>query len=112
MQLRAAIASVAVGLALVACGGGSEASGRDPRRPSPRPVTDVGDLYPEDRAVVRRVIQRWDRYVTACYERELAEQPTLGGVVRATFDIGSDGLVSNVGAHGVDTEVAFCIREL
>ena len=65
-----------------------------------------------DRAVIKRYILRERTKLTYCYEKELARNPKLAGVVKTTFVIGADGFVSVSSAVGVDREVSSCVASV
>ena len=46
-----------------------------------------------DRAGIRRVFIENTRAIRSCYERELNRDPSLGGIIRVSFDIGERGVV-------------------
>lgn len=92
-------------------GGGNPCGG--PRRRGHGPVIHLPPNAsvdgPLDKAIIRRYIKRNVQKIQFCYERELANQPTLAGTVTAKFVIGPDGFVASSEASGMDGAVATCI---
>jgi hypothetical protein len=62
---------------------------------APLPAQDEGPQGSLSKDEIRRTIMRELKAITACYERELVKQPSLGGKVVVSFTIGSDGKVSS-----------------
>jgi TonB family protein len=104
----------------VAPSGAGSAGGQSPPpgRPSdviPGQANVAGSL---DKEIIRRVIRRHINDVKACYERELAGQPDLGGRIEVEFTIGGTGQVvastladSTMGNRQVEACVVKAVRE-
>ncbi len=102
------VAPVTGGRVLAVLGGGGAGGGGGGDISSVFNDSDIGDLSgdgsskeselkgPLDKTVIRHVVRRNRRSVQYCYQKALAKQPTLAGVVEVSFTIGADGKVTNV----------------
>jgi hypothetical protein len=61
---------------------------------------------------VRSIVHRRIGHVIACYDKALAVQPHLEGIVETEFVIPRAGEVTSVTARGVDPGVAVCIERV
>ena len=68
--------------------------------------SSVGDL---DKAIIRRYIKRNIQKISYCYEKQLLASPTLEGTVATRFFIGTQGVVMDSQASGVNGEVSGCV---
>ena len=63
-----------------------------------------------EKLAIRDRIVDSSRPIRECYEKRLAERPTLQGKLVARFDIGPDGKVIGAGADGIaDRELIVCV---
>jgi len=63
-----------------------------------------------EKLAIRDRIVDSSRPIRECYEKRLAERPTLQGKLVARFDIGADGKVIGAGADGIaDRELIVCV---
>jgi outer membrane biosynthesis protein TonB len=63
-----------------------------------------------EKIAIRDRIVDSSRPIRECYEKRLAERPTLQGKLVARFDIGPDGKVIGAGADGIaDRELIVCV---
>lgn len=60
---------------------------------------------------VRAAVKRDQRKITYCYEKELAANPELRGIVKVHFTIEADGTVSDASAIGMEP-VDACLAEV
>ena len=65
-----------------------------------------------DAPQVRLPLRREQLQIRACYERGLAANPDLTGVVEVAFAIQSSGVVAHATADGVERGVASCIARI
>jgi outer membrane biosynthesis protein TonB len=66
--------------------------------------------YSAEKLAIRDRIVDSSRPIRECYEKRLAERPTLQGKLVARFDIGPDGKVIGAGADGIpDRELIVCV---
>lgn len=81
--------------ALAALGGGGAAKPEPTPKPAPKKDTGLGQEGGRSisAAQIKKIIDRNQPQVTACYERELKKAPGLRGKVVMGFVIGADGRV-------------------
>lgn len=65
-----------------------------------------------DRPAVRDRLLRARDQVKQCYDSRLVADPTLAGMVSASFDILPGGRVTSSLASGVDSDLASCVRHV
>jgi len=78
----------------------------DPRVSASGAIAAAGDL---DKAIIRRFVKANLTPIRACYEKQLAGNPTLAGTVQVSFYITPKGSVASATASGVDAAVASCV---
>ena len=62
-----------------------------------------------DAEIIRRVVRQHLNQIRYCYEKVLAQNPKAGGKLTLTFVITPDGMVAQVKATGVATDVETCV---
>src|SRR5215470_20297238 len=68
-----------------------------------------GDL---DKALIRRAIKTNIQAISACYEKELGDKPSLAGTLLVQFLIERDGTVTHASGSGVDPVVSSCVVDV
>jgi len=64
----------------------------------------------EAKADVAKVISRKNSAVQRCYEQALRDNPDVGGKVKVTFTVGTEGTITDVSVSGASGSFAECIK--
>ena len=64
----------------------------------------------ESKADVAKVVSRKNSAVQKCYEQALRDNPDVGGKVKVTFTVGTEGTVTDVSVSGATGGFADCIK--
>lgn len=90
---------------------------KPPPPPPPQPQVSIATRVAHDKSslkidtVAAKVLANAGA-VRACYQRVLAKQPTLRGVVSLDFTVNAVGKTTAIAARGVNDDVAACIAKL
>ncbi len=64
----------------------------------------------EAKADVAKVVSRKNSAVQRCYEQALRDNPDVGGKVKVTFTVGTEGTITDVSISGASGSFADCIK--